>query len=336
MVSTFLRPELPADAAPLMALERRAVALSAIGRRTAELRSELGLKRLGPLWEGVAEKLGVDRQQGPLRQAGFVFRARVHGMLDQPDPEDPGPLAPDVFALVRAYALGKTQKQHAQDWGVPIWQLDEVARLARKCLNGALTQPNVVYRALPQLLRAIQTPLDPGTGMQAAAASAPLLQSLSTELPGDNSALYLARIWSRTSVTALGWKGDILKATEVITRLVDNAVRHGGPDGAHTAPQVLLRAAITEAGELVIDVSDLNPSFPEFSAAVQGERGRGLQRIAQHGAQLTWFLHHPGPGKTVRAHLSPEPRIPEPALRPPSAAHAADCLGRPTPAKARG
>ncbi|MFE9684521.1 hypothetical protein [Streptomyces sp. NPDC006285] len=115
-----------------------------------------------------------------------------------------------------------------------------------------------------------------------------------------------ARWWTRTVFPALRWAGPVVQATEVVARLVDNAVRHGMPQYAETQT-LLLRIAVNAAGDLIIDVSDLNPSFRDFDAAARGERGRGLSHVTGLGAQVTWFLHHEGPGKTVRAVLPPGP-----------------------------
>ncbi len=145
-------------------------------------------------------------------------------------------------------------------------------------------------------------------GVEPAASPLPVLDSLSIELPADVSAVLTARIWIRTCLAALGWNGPILRATEVISRLVDNGVRHGLPDGTDKMQRrIVLRVEVNEAGQLVVDVTDLNPTFPNFAAAVRGERGRGLWHVGHHDAQVTWFLHHDGPGKTVRAMLAPGP-----------------------------
>jgi anti-sigma regulatory factor (Ser/Thr protein kinase) len=145
-------------------------------------------------------------------------------------------------------------------------------------------------------------------GVESAASPLPVLDSLSTELPADVSAVLMARVWIRTCLAALGWNGPILRAAEVISRLVDNGVRHGMPNGTDkTQRRIVLRVTVNEAGELVIDVTDLNPTFPNFAAAVKGEKGLGLWHVAHHDAQVTWFLHHEGPGKTVRATLAPGP-----------------------------
>lgn len=140
------------------------------------------------------------------------------------------------------------------------------------------------------------------------ATEAPIVHSLSTELPGDQSAVCGGRMWMRTAVTALCWHGDVLRAVEAITRLVDNGVRHGMPDEVPRHERRLsLVAALTEDGELLIEVSDLNPSFPDFDAAVRGEKGRGLWHVARLGARVIRFLPHEGVGKTVRAVLPPGP-----------------------------
>ncbi|SOD90590.1 Anti-sigma regulatory factor (Ser/Thr protein kinase) [Streptomyces sp. Ag109_G2-15] len=128
----------------------------------------------------------------------------------------------------------------------------------------------------------------------------------STELPGDQSAVFAARVWTRTTTTALCWNGDVLRAVEVVSRLVDNGVRHGVPADTPLGKRRLsLSAAITDAGALIVEVSDLNPAFPDFDVAVRGERGRGLWQVAHRGAQVTWFLQSAGGGKTVRAVLQP-------------------------------
>jgi hypothetical protein len=132
-----------------------------------------------------------------------------------------------------------------------------------------------------------------------------IVYSFTTQLPGDSRALHLSRMWTRRIVTVLGWRGDVLRAVEVVARLVDNGVRHGLPDSLLPCEQQLsLRAAIEAAGCLVIDVSDLNPAFPDFDAAVRGEKGRGLWQVARLGARMTRFLPEEGPGKTVRATLA--------------------------------
>jgi hypothetical protein len=137
---------------------------------------------------------------------------------------------------------------------------------------------------------------------------APVVRSFTTQLPGDPRALYLSRVWTRRIVTVLCWGGDVLRAVEVVARLVDNGVRHGIPDSVPCVEvQLILSVATVESGSLVIDVADLNPEFPDFDAAVRGERGRGLGQVALLGAEVVRFLPYEGRGKTVRAVLAPGP-----------------------------
>ncbi|MEV5880792.1 hypothetical protein AB0L75_42805 [Streptomyces sp. NPDC052101] len=187
--------------------------------------------------------------------------------------------------------------------------MEDIAKQARKMLGGAApTQASLVYRALPQLLRTVQPPVEhAGTDLLPAVRSSSIAASLQTDLPSDEiRAVRVGRVWIRAMLPTLGWMGSTLQAAEVVARLVSNGVRHGLPNHT-TTHTLLLRAAVDEAGNLLIDVTDLNRSFPDFEAAVRGEQGGGLRQIAQLGAQVSWFLHHEGPGKTVRAVLSRGP-----------------------------
>ncbi|WP_053200369.1 ATP-binding protein [Streptomyces viridochromogenes] len=294
-------------------MERRAVALAALGHSSVEITGKLAEEKhalptagLGPIWTGAATKLGAERSRPQGRQPELVFRARVHAILDAPDPEDAGWLPPDVLDFIQALARGRTLKQYAlDDLRVQVWEVDQIAKQTRKLLGGAPTQASIVYRALPQLLRTVQPPVeDVGTDLVPVSRPSPIVVTLQTELPGDISAVRAARWWTRAIFPALRWAGPIVQAAEVVARLVDNAVRHGMPDHVETQT-LLLRTAVNAAGDLIIDVSDLDPSFHDFDAAARGERGRGLSHLANLGARVTWFLHHDGPGKTVRALLPP-------------------------------
>ncbi|MER5376249.1 ATP-binding protein [Streptomyces sp. NPDC002553] len=309
------RPEAPKDAAPLTQVERRAVALAALGHSSTEIAGKLAEERhglpapgLGMVWAGAATKLGAERSRPQGRQPELVFRARVHGVLDAPDPEDADWLPPDVLDFVQALARGRTLKQYAlDDLRVQVWEADQIAKQTRKLLGGAPTQASMVYRALPQLLRTVQPPVeDVAACLVPVSRPSPIVVTLQTELPGDISAVRAARWWTRSIFPALRWAGPVVQAVEVVALLVDNAVRHGTPEYAETQT-LLLRTAVNAAGDLIIDVSDLNPSFRDFDAAARGERGRGLAQVAGLGARVTWFLHHEGPGKTVRAVLPAGP-----------------------------
>ncbi|MFJ9752612.1 hypothetical protein [Streptomyces chartreusis] len=275
------RPELLKGATPLSLLERRAIALAALGHSDMEITGQLAeenllpAKGLGPIWAAAALKLGAERSRPQGRQPELVFRARVHRVLDVRDPEDSGWLPPDVLNYVQALARGRTLKQYAQEeLDVPVWEVDQIARQRRKLLGGVPTQASIVYRALPQLLRTVQPPIeDMESGLVAVTRSPSIVVTFQAELPGDISAVRGARMWLRAVFPTLGWAGPVLQATEVVARLVDNAVRHGMP-GHADLQTLLLRTTVNTAGDLIIDVGDLNPSFPEFDAAMRGERPR--------------------------------------------------------------
>ncbi|WP_019982765.1 MULTISPECIES: ATP-binding protein [unclassified Streptomyces] len=148
-------------------------------------------------------------------------------------------------------------------------------------------------------------PLTEGTPeMEPAATTAPVLRELPLKLPADSSAVNLARLQARTLLTVLNWPGNQPAAIDVIHTLVDNAVQHGLTPGK-AGQRLSGTLSVTEAHELLIDVMDPNPTFPEFDKAVAGELGRGLWAIGQLGATLSWFVMPEFDGKTVRATMRP-------------------------------
>ncbi|WP_432043290.1 ATP-binding protein [Streptomyces cadmiisoli] len=143
--------------------------------------------------------------------------------------------------------------------------------------------------------------------MQPAAVTAPVVREIPMELPADPSAPGLARIKARTLLTVAAWPGNQHHAIDVLYQLVDNAVQHalvpGKPDQTFGAC-----LSITEARELLVDVTDPLPQFPDFDQAVAGDFGRGLWDIARQGAVVSWFVvGQDYNAKTVRAVLRPGP-----------------------------
>ncbi|WP_331762630.1 ATP-binding protein (plasmid) [Streptomyces sp. NBC_01420] len=134
----------------------------------------------------------------------------------------------------------------------------------------------------------------------------PVLQEWLIDLPPTGSAGGLARIHTRTCLTVLGWDGSIGAATEITDRLVRNALVHGCPR-TRQVMDIRLRLALTEGRQLLIEVSDSNPAFPDFGEAVLGRKGRGLWEVHRLGGSISWFLPHHANGKTVRALLGPAP-----------------------------
>ncbi|MER6104364.1 ATP-binding protein [Streptomyces sp. NPDC001832] len=138
--------------------------------------------------------------------------------------------------------------------------------------------------------------------------AAALLASRETRLllPADPSALKLARINGRMRLAMLSWHGNQHAAIDVLYVLVNNALEHAlSPGETQQGPEVWLR--VTEAHDLIIDVTDLDPEFPNFDQAVAGELGHGLWGAKHLGAAITWFPADGG--KTVRATMRPE-RVP--------------------------
>ncbi|MFG2116624.1 hypothetical protein ACGFRB_28970 [Streptomyces sp. NPDC048718] len=119
-----------------------------------------------------------------------------------------------------------------------------------------------------------------------------------------------ARIAARTILAYLHWDGPQHIAVGALCALVHNALTHGEPKSGAPVKlrrmNVLLR--IGDERELVIDVPDFNPDFPDFDAAVRGERGGGLRDVRAYGGEVTWLPAPAGEvGKIVRVSLRPGP-----------------------------
>ncbi|WP_328863262.1 ATP-binding protein [Streptomyces sp. NBC_00306] len=114
----------------------------------------------------------------------------------------------------------------------------------------------------------------------------------------------LARLHGRTRLTMARWPGNQEAAVVVAGLLTANAVVHANPGPLGDRRCLSLRLTVTEDDELLIDVSDPLPQFPDFAAAVAGERGRGLWQVARLGCDLSWFLTGDGDGKVVRARMT--------------------------------
>jgi len=132
---------------------------------------------------------------------------------------------------------------------------------------------------------------------------APVRWERQLRLPGSPVALTRANIQGRTELTLLGWPGNHHAAVQVLYVLVHNALTHGITPGQ---PGQTLTAwlRVTDADELLIDVADPNPDFPDFDKAIAGERGRGLREAQRLGARIGWLPDAPH-GKTVRAVMKP-------------------------------
>jgi hypothetical protein len=107
----------------------------------------------------------------------------------------------------------------------------------------------------------------------------------STSLVANAGAGANARLRARPWLTIGHWPGNIDAAARCAAHLVDNAVRHGKAfaDGTVT----LRMLADAESGELLIEVDDANPDFPN------------LDEVAKQSGELNelptgtglWWVH---------------------------------------------
>ncbi|PZT70413.1 hypothetical protein DN402_08710 [Streptomyces sp. SW4] len=138
--------------------------------------------------------------------------------------------------------------------------------------------------------------------MRQVAPPVPVLRQAPTiSLPGDSRAVSRARTIARSSLTVIDWQGSVHAATEVLGRLVANAVQHAVTDSRGQKVTVVLK--INERDQLIIDVYDPSPHFRDFERALAGEQGRGLWVVQRLGAEVTWFLPADDKGKVVRATM---------------------------------
>ncbi|GAB7102038.1 hypothetical protein JCM4814A_03520 [Streptomyces phaeofaciens JCM 4814] len=124
-------------------------------------------------------------------------------------------------------------------------------------------------------------------------------------LPATASIRQAARMRTRSRLTVSHWRGDIDTAARVAGEITDNAAKHGQPfsDGC-----VILRLTVLEVGELLVQVDDADPCFPNFAPLNVGslETLTGLGFAHRLGAKLDWhmLLEDGSPvGKTVQALL---------------------------------
>ncbi|MFD9190381.1 hypothetical protein ACFWCA_19385 [Streptomyces phaeochromogenes] len=116
-----------------------------------------------------------------------------------------------------------------------------------------------------------------------------------------------ARLHSRTRLTVMSWRGNQDEAIRVVDELVTNAVKHLG--SPHPEEEIGLVLAVDEDETLLIAVTDLSPSFPEFEKALCAE-ATGFARVQQFGGELRWFVSEDGATKTVEALIRYGPPVP--------------------------
>jgi hypothetical protein len=142
------------------------------------------------------------------------------------------------------------------------------------------------------------------TGVPGPHRSAPVDREWSQSYVMHPASLRRLRCEARMRLTLLRWPGDIATAIEVVSGLVhDTATPDQPADGAPR--RMMLRLAVTEDEELVIDVQGPRPGVPVGSAAPAGETGSGLAYVRLLGAKVDHFVSEDARLRTVRAVLLP-------------------------------
>ncbi|MFF7130448.1 hypothetical protein [Streptomyces sp. NPDC008240] len=119
-----------------------------------------------------------------------------------------------------------------------------------------------------------------------------------------------ARLRARPLLTMWRWAGNVDGAARVADKLVDNAFRHGWPftDGC-----IRLRFTLyPKTDELLVEVSDSKPEFPNFDQATTADPvplspPSGLWWVRHYQGLLSWDVDRDKAdhvvGKTVQALL---------------------------------
>jgi anti-sigma regulatory factor (Ser/Thr protein kinase) len=113
------------------------------------------------------------------------------------------------------------------------------------------------------------------------------------DVPGDPAAVAGARAWASRRVADWGLRESSFIVELVVSELVTNAIRHGGPP----VQLRLIRDAV-----LICEVSDGGNSSPHLrQAQTFDEGGRGLLLVAQLAQR--WGTRHRAVGKTIWAEI---------------------------------
>ncbi|MCD0484006.1 SpoIIE family protein phosphatase [Streptacidiphilus sp. ASG 303] len=114
------------------------------------------------------------------------------------------------------------------------------------------------------------------------------------DLPSDPAAVAPARARVADRLAAWGLEELVFTAELVVSELVTNAVRYGGPP---------VRLRLIRDATLICEVSDSSSTSPHLRRArTHDEGGRGLLLVAQLSAR--WGTRHTPSGKTIWAEIA--------------------------------
>uniref|UniRef100_UPI002F9118FB ATP-binding protein n=1 Tax=Streptomyces longwoodensis TaxID=68231 RepID=UPI002F9118FB len=116
---------------------------------------------------------------------------------------------------------------------------------------------------------------------------------LANEAAGRN-----ARLRVRPRLAEARWSGNHDVAMRLAHHLVDNAVKHGE---LHPRDDVPLRLTLgPESEDLVIEVDDSVPDFPDFEAKLAAATGgSGLGWVKHYRALMSWNERRDDAGRVV-------------------------------------
>ncbi|MFJ1529735.1 ATP-binding protein [Streptomyces mirabilis] len=123
----------------------------------------------------------------------------------------------------------------------------------------------------------------------------------------ESNSIGLARIHTRTQLALMSWRGDQDDAVVVVHVLVENVLKHVAP---HCEGIVELGLTVTEDEELLVDVTDPDPTFDGFSQAAAAQSVTGLGALRALDGEITLSIPEDAKTKTVRVRLEPKPVSP--------------------------
>jgi hypothetical protein len=197
--------------------------------------------------------------------------------------------------------------------GIPLDAADRQPELADQLARDETQGRDVRVAASPGVYAADSAwvvPLDGvGAGWLAPASElSPIGSPITRQHPVElavATARQMARVKGRVGLTMLDWRGSVPAALQVLSALVDNALKHGSTS-QHVGTSLQVCLSITESQQLLVDVKDFDPAFADFRDVRAGVGDGLLAKFVRRGAvtDLTCFISPEAQSKTVRAVLT--------------------------------